>query len=258
MIDYCTIVTDKRELELLPLHINSLKHYAGDEFNIKICVPIDAEITEFCYKYCNDYVIVRTYTQMLHNPGLRQAGFDCANRMDKLMQVCTSDWVFLSQSDIIWTGNPLSKIKSMMNDNYGMLGIWPHGCTVVNRKVYKTCHHAFWPNGGWLGRVHSENPMMIQLCGNTEGADQVWWNRNSPPGSNQKLVNIDGVDVGMLLPMEMQGYGYLFDRAGPVSSYVHIGGASFHGLTDTPGDEVIKKVISNRIKDALLKFKRFA
>jgi len=258
MIDYCTILFNKSEHALLPLHLNSLRHYSKDLFNIKISVrPEDTESIEYCKQFDVEVLQHPVYTQQLSHPGLRQAGFDCANRLDKLMQSCTSDWVFLAQLDIVWVGNAIKRIAPLMNDTCGMLGIWPHGCTVINRKVYNECHHAFWPNGGWLGRVHSEHPnMMIQIIGNKEGGSQTWWKKHSNPNSQEKLINIDGIDVGMLLPIEMQGYGYTFDRAVPYE-YHHIGGASFHGLTDCLGDENIKQGIIKKINHALKKFKRF-
>jgi len=259
MIDYCTIVVDKNEVRLLRMHLNSLKHHAGNLFNFKISVPegllsLNVEFVGICEEFDAEVLIHPIYTQKLAPKwGLRQAGFDCANRMEKLMQACTSDWVFLSQSDIIWTGNPMPQIKTMMNDSYGMLGIWPHGCTIVNREVYAGCHHGFWPNGGWLGWICSEKPTVtVQMIGNTEGKERHWWTRAS---DKRGLVNIDGVDVGMLLRMEVQGYGYNFDYAGALPYYYHIGGASYHGLTDTPGDIAIKEEINNRIDLALEKFK---
>ena len=252
MIDYCTIIATERELEILPLHLNSLKHYSGD-FNLKVSVAENLENHAVFDRFDIDVLFHPTYTQLLAHPGLRQAGFDCANRMDKLMQACTSDWVILSQLDIIWKQDVMPKLRPLMTDEYGMIGIWPHGCTVVNRNVYEGCHHAFWPNGGWLGRIHSEDPPMIQLIGNREGSGQPWWKIGS--GIPGHLINIDGVDVGMLIKMEMQGYGYNFNYGGVNSCYHHIGGVSFHGLTD--GDEAIKKSIIAREQHALDKYRRF-
>ena len=255
-IDYCTILTSKNEFPLLSLNLNSMKHYMGNSIqSVKISVPDDLEIIEFCKQFPVEVIVHPTYTQMLNHPGLKQAGFDCANRMDKLVWSCESDYVILSHLDIVWLQNPLGRITPLMNHGYAMMGIWPHGCTVVNRNVYKGCHHGFWPNGGWLGKVVHDDPLMVCLCGNTEGKGLTWWNRDSNHlTSNEKLVNIDGVDVGMLLTMEVQGYGYLFDVC--QHEYHHIGGGSYHGLRAV-GDEVIKEDINKQIELALKRFKEF-
>jgi len=279
MIDYCTILFDKNEVQLLRLHLNSLKHYAGDLFNFKISVPEDPAADEIFMGICEEFdaqvLIHPVYTQKLNNPGLRQSGFDCANRLDKLMQACTSEWVFLAQSDLVWTGNPMVKLEPLMMPAYGMLGIWPHGATVINRDVYSGCHHAFWPNGGWMGKVTPDGTH-VQLIGCTEGGVR----RIRCPGQTGKLVkvegekvgvlmpdecprrngnyiDIDGVDVGMLLRMEMQGYGFLFDYGGALPFYHHIGGASLHGVSG-PDKDAIKLGISSKIASALEQYKEFA
>ena len=52
MIDYCTILFDPRERVLLPLHINSLRHYMPNTFNIKVCVrDDDEESIALCEEY---------------------------------------------------------------------------------------------------------------------------------------------------------------------------------------------------------------
>lgn len=244
-IDYCTILVSEAERDLLPLHINSALHYLGDGFNFKVSVkPDDTDTIKLCEKLNLEALPHPTYTQMLAHPGLRQAGFDCANRMDQLMKACTLDWVILSHLDIIWKQDAMQELRPLMTDEYGIIGSWPQGCVVVNRKVYGGCHHGFWPNGGWLGRVYPADPMMIQIIGIMEGKGELWWDRET--GVPGDLINIDAVDVGMLLKMEMQGYGYNFSYGEINSCHHHIGGASFHDDDDV-----------NRIQHALEEYRRF-
>lgn len=238
MIDYCTMVVSEVERDLLSLHINSARHYLGNDLNFKVSVkPDDTDTIALCEKFNLEVLPHPTFIQMEAHPGLRQAGFDCANRMDQLMKACTSDWVILSHLDIVWKDHPMQDLYSLMTDGCGIIGSWPQGCVVVNRKVYEGCHHGFWPNGGWLGRVHFEHPMlMIQIIGNREGDNKPWWNRET--GVDGDLINIDAVDVGSLLRIEMQGYGYAYNYGRVNSCHHHIGGVSFHVLTDDIVDRV--------------------
>jgi len=233
MIDYCTILVHEGERELLAMQLRSLRHYSGDEFNFKVSVrPEDTDSIEFCKQLGLEVLLHPTYTQMLAHPGLRQAGFDCANRMHELMKSCTSDWVILTHSDIIYTG----KIDmALMTDEYGLLGVWAHGCTAINRKVYNGCHYLFWPMGGILARLvcrpSKEWDGTVKLVGNHE--------------QEEEFLSVSGVDVGELLKLEMQGYGFKFDPSGFSGRYRHLGGASFHGLTPKETD-IIEDIIARK------------
>uniref|UniRef100_A0A6M3KTV3 Glycosyltransferase n=1 Tax=viral metagenome TaxID=1070528 RepID=A0A6M3KTV3_9ZZZZ len=269
MIDYCTILFDERERVLLPLHINSLRHYAPDTFNIKVSVrPEDTESIELCEKFGLEVLPHPIYTQLhatLDYKGYRHSGYDTANRLGKLMESCTSDWVVLSHLDIVWLGHPLNNsgqpgllpIKHLMTDEYGALGIYPHGSMALNRKAYNGCHCGFWPLNLAGKHYTIGNDSWVDVA----GYDEI----GKGEGPNWKLIVMNGIDVGMLLKVEIQSYGYKFYRPGP-TMYFHVAGAAYHGPGGThPGDKreltegdiAVYKEIDARIQKALVDFARF-
>ncbi len=241
MIDYCTIIFDERERVLLPLHVNSLRHYMPDLFNIKVSIcPDDFETAELCKQLKVEALLHPTYIQTSYPPGSPRAGFDNANRLNKLVESCSSDWVVCSHSDIVWTGDMMKSINPLMNDEAGMLGIWPHGTVVINRRAYNACHFYFWPISGFFGRMAGT---AIRLVGLQERT-----------GGDLKVV---GVDVGMMLKMEMQIYNYKFDPVGPSPFYFHIGTGSYHSSVGHANSENSLKETNNKIQSALNRFGKF-
>ena len=65
---------------------------------------------------------------------------------------------------------------------------------------------------------------------------------------DDETFSVDGLDVSRVLRLEVQGYGFLFDRAGPLSCYQHFGGASFHAAPEGSEGE---RFVENMIKQAL-------
>lgn len=242
MIDYCITAVHEREQELLLIHLNSLRHYNGDLFNVKVSVrPEDSDAIEFCNRLGLEVLIHPTYIQTL-SPGwnLRQAGFDNAYRLDGLMKSCTSDWAIIAHSDIVYHKNMMERIPSFLNDEFGLLGVYAHGSAIINRKIYNHCHYGFWPMGGILARkVEGENA--VSLVGNLE--------------QESEFLSVSGVDVGELLKMEMQGYGYKFDSAGSSEFYYHMGGGGFSSVSDF--DQEVVDTIDIRTKAWINKFKRW-
>jgi len=102
-----------------------------------------------------------------------------------------------------------------MNDDTGMIGYWPHGCVIINRKIYDICHHGFWPLGGFLVRKTDPDIDLFHLIGHTERVADA-----------DNEFGVHGVDVGAFLKIEMQGYHYRFTHYAP--PYHHIG----YGLHD--------------------------
>lgn len=249
-MDYCTMLVHDVERALLPLHINSLRHHMANYWNsFKISVrPDDFETIELCEQLGVEALRHPTYTQMVRdiNNSPKQGGFDNANRLNKLLEACNTDWVVLSHIDIIWTGDPMSEVYALANDNYGMLGIWPHGSIAINRKVYNECHHGFWP----LQVCGRKYDTWVELIGHEEAQLK---------GDNFTSIPVPGVDVGILLKMEIQDYGYRF-RVGIPMSYFHVGSASCHDSPDyleRPEQMIIRKATEDRIQFALDEFKIF-
>jgi hypothetical protein len=263
MIDYCTILFDERERVLFPLHINSLRHYMPGVFNIKVSVrPEDTEGIALCERFGVEALLHPVYTQ---SPGRNiggfrmclddRAGYDVANRHDLLMKACTSDWVVLSHMDIVWTSDMISKIKPYMTDEYGALGHYPGGCVAVNRKAYGECHSGFWsysfkgdyyddPRGAW-----------IRLAGALQ-----------PPDPGGRSVSVAGVDVGIMLEIEMQFYTYKVLREAMHYMFEHVGGGSYHGrggVSDfksepmSEGEIADHKVVYDNVQAFLSKFAMF-
>ena len=233
MIDYCTILFDERERVLFPLHINSLRHYMPGVFNIKVSVrPEDTGAIELCEKFGVEPLLHPVYTQ---SPGKKlegycgaRAGFDVANRHDLLMKACTSDWVVLSHMDIVWTSDMISKIKPYMTDEYGVLGHHPGGCFAVNRKAYGECHAGFWNYsfGGQLWTDAGEREPWVRLVG--VGPQEIVYYPEYPKARYSRIP-IATVDVGIMLELEMQSYGYRVVREAMHFMLEHIGGGSHHG-----------------------------
>jgi len=241
MIDYCTIIVDKRELELLPLHLNSLKHYCGDVFNIKISVPPDPEIVSIIReKYLVEVWPQDTYVQANPSKGIRQAGFDCSNRLDKLLQVSSSKWVILSHLDIVYKGPMLQSISAFMDDSHGMIGFWPHGVVAVNLEAYRNCHYGFWPITGMRALKLEDD--YVRLYG--------------PFSGGEKLFGVVGVDVGDLLRMEMHCYGYKCVM-GPELFYDHIGGQSYRAIHGRPEELETERAVEEQKQRALEIFGRY-
>ena len=241
MIDYCTIIVDKRECDLLPLHLNSLKRFMpGNWFNFKISVPPDDQIIEYCKQFPVDVLPQPTYVQANPSQGVRQAGFDCASRLDQLMRESTSKWVVLAHLDIVYTGPMMQIMRTLMTDEVGMIGIWPHGCVLINREVYNNCHYGFWPITGL--RALKLDDDYVRLYG--------------PFVGEHKLFGVVGVDVGDLLKMEMHCYGYKCVM-GPEGFYHHIGGQSYRSIYGRPEEHAAEQKVEEDKQRAMKIFAEF-
>ena len=244
ILDYCTILVDKNEWELLPLHLNSLRHYSpGVSFNFKISVPDDdPETIEYCKGFPVEVMPLPIFKQNIRNC-LNQASFDCANRLDKLIKSCTSDWVVVSHADIVYTGSLIDSISPILAPDVGMINYWPLGVTVINRKIYNECHFGFWPITN-LRTTNNDDP--LRLCNYTEAGD-----------SSRLII---GIDVGALLKLEMQGYGHRFVLSNLMHSYQHIGEQSRYWLYLSGSDDIKERKrleIEQKKQKALEEFKRF-
>ena len=259
MIDYCTILFDERERVLFPLHINSLRHYMPDVFNIKVSVrPEDAEGIALCESFGVEALPHPTYTQSQGRVISNLCSFDHANRMDLLIKASTSDWVMLSHMDIVWLGDMMLHAKPFMTDKYGMLGHYPTGIIAVNRKVYGECHTGFW-HYGFSAQYHGGSQPWARLIG--IGPQP----RDPPPVIGERVIVIPSVDVGCMLEIEMQSYAYRFNRSA-LTNYHHIGGGSYHGrggegdfCNDPLNEDTIAshKVIAYNVQKALDYYKKF-
>lgn len=247
--DYCTMLANREEMELLPLHLNSLLHFhPNDEFNIKICVPEDKEIIECCKNFPNadiEILVLPTFPHYgLLGNGHRQVGYDCANRMDKLMQICDAEWVVMSHLDVIYEGQMFQEIKDINNKgeygDVGLVGHHPNGVFVLNRKAYFGCNCKFFPiGGGFVGK--KIDAYTVLLCGMNDIL----------PG--ERPVSIIKTDVGDVLEVEMQITGY---RILPLNNYYfHIGGQGFYGKGEV--DKNFENKAHARKQEALNKYVRF-
>ncbi len=248
MIDYCTILFDERERVLLPLHINSLRHYMPGVFNIKVSVrPEDAGAIALCEKLGVEALPHPIYTQSQGRVSSNLCSFDHANRMDLLIKACTSDWVMLSHMDIVWLGDVIDQAKSFMTADYGMLGHYPTGIIAVNRKVYGECHTGFW-HYGFSAQYHGGSQPWARLIG--IGPQPIL----PRPVIGERVIVIPSVDVGCMLEIEMQSYAYRFNRSA-LTNYHHIGGGSYHGRGgegDFCKDELNEDTIATHKKIAAL------
>jgi len=226
MIDYCTILFDERERVFFPLHINSLRHYMPGVFNIKVSVrPEDSGAIALCEKFGVEALLHPVYTQSPGKTVHSLPSFDHANRLDLLMKACTSDWVMLSHMDVIWTGNVM-QVKSLMTDEYGILGHYPHGSIAVNRKAYGECHAGFWEY-----RFRGEYWDDVDAHIKRGDAYARPWVRlvGAVPTAEIVEVVIPAVDVGCMLEMEMQSYAYKHHRGAVTEHHQHICFGSYHG-----------------------------
>jgi len=268
MIDYCTILFDERERVLFPLHINSLRHYMPGVFNIKVSVrPEDTEGIALCESFGVEVLPHPVYIQSPGKEhGVNPAAPDNANRMNLLMESCTSSWVVLSHLDIIWTGNMMLKAKSFMTDEYGVLGHNPHGSMAVNRKAYGECHAGFWIysfRAQYWDESDSPHDPWVRLVGVAD----------PHPDPRCNVYVVATVDVGTMLEMEMQTYSYKFNR-GVVVDYHHVCEGSYYGrgghwggdytrnadgniIPLTEAGKAHHEVIDGRVDLAKLKYARF-
>ena len=112
--DYCTMLVNREEMELLPLHLNSLFHHnTKDSVNVKISVPDnDPEIINYCNQFPVEVCLLPKHPHYGRpGNGHRQVGYDSANRMDKLVRTCTTDFVVLSHLDIVHTEPMIPSIR---------------------------------------------------------------------------------------------------------------------------------------------------
>lgn len=266
MIDYCTILFDEREHPVFILHINSLRHYMPGVFNIKVSVrPEDSEGIALCERLGVEALPHPVYTQSpgkVHGTNL--ASGDHANRLDLLMKACTSDWVVLSHSDVVWNGNMMLRTQPLMTDEYGILGTYPHGSIAVNRKAYGECHSGFWHysfRAEYWSQDGTPHPPWVRLVGVGSFAQDP----------KCVLLVVPSVDVGCMLEIEMQAYTYKHDR-GAVASYYHVAGGSYHGkggvadldkdaagniIPLTEDGKAHHEVIAGRIEKTLADYARF-
>ncbi len=242
-LDFCTMMISKKEWPLLPLHYNSMRHYMGEECNsFKISVPDNTETIEYCKQFPGLEVLIHPmYVQADKAGGMRQVGYDTANRMDLLMKACTADWVVMSQMDIIYTGNIVKEAEPYLNDDYGVLGTFPHGLTIVNRKAYGYMHYGFWPVTCLT--VDVLNDAHVRLCG------------PDTPMGNGKKYGVLGVDTGEFPTIEMPIYGYKYSIAPCVHLYHHIGGGAWP--YEGEGEQEAKKTYEERLAFALKQFAKF-
>jgi len=274
MIDYCTILFDERERVLFPLHINSLRYYMPGMFNIKVSVrPEDTEGIALCESFGVEVLQHPVYIQSPGKAhGLDPSGPDNANRMNLLMETCTSPWVIHSHMDIIWKDNMMLKAEQFMTDEYGVLGHYPHGCMAVNRKAFIECHTGFHKcsfRAQYWDEEDTPHDPWVRLVG---------VNDPHPPHHNNprsKIYVVATVDVGVMIEIAVQNYSYKFNR-GVVVDYHHVCEGSYYGrggrwgvdgdyARDANGSiipltEVGKahhEVIDGRVNDALLKYAMF-
>jgi hypothetical protein len=228
-IDFCTMCVSESELKLIKMNINSLRFYSGNHItNYKISIPPDrVDVIDICKKLDVQVLIHPVYIQkMMFNCHLSQVGFDCANRMNELVKSCESDWVLLSHLDVVWKRS----ITIDLQDHSGMVGWWPHGSVLINRRVYDMCHYGFWPLANLWAIPFGDDS--VKLVGSYERSG--------------KTFIVDGLDVSWILKLEMQNYGYGFSDE-LLKTYHHIGGGSCINSQDS----------YNRIQWAIREFKQF-
>ena len=217
-LDFCTMMVKKAEWPFLPLQINSMKHHMEGYWNsFKISVPSDDQETiDYCASFGIDVLPHETYMQEDKSGGMKQDGYDTANRMDLLMKACTTDWVVLAHLDIIYTGPLAGLAQTHFNNNNGVIGFWPHGLTIVNRKAYSHMHYGFWPITCFEVEVLNEHH--ARLCG------------IDTPRENRETYGVLGIDTGEFITISMPVYGYRYLPA-PLGSwttfYFHVGGISY-------------------------------
>lgn len=245
-LSFCTMMVHERERKLLPLHLYSLKYYMPDYLEgFRICVPDDNnEIIEQCKKHKIEVVPHPTYVQFDVSGGLKQIGYDTASRMDKLMQTCVSDWVVISHLDIIYTGSILEALLPYMNDSYGVIGIWAHGCTAVNKKAFDCCHFTFWPFTCFQVQVLSENHVRVR-------------GSNTPKEGDGKIYGALGIDTGEFITIEAPVYGFKFEVSNLINHYHHVGGQSYEQTRETEEDRKLVQEIEDRKEKALKMFGEF-
>lgn len=218
IFDYCTIMVSETEYDFLPLHLKSLKKYNPDDvLNVKMSIrPEDHEKT-VAMLACNnikDIDLMPEPSYIQGGEGAKQCAFDTSYRMDKLMQSCSADWVILSHLDIIHTAPMIDRVRHLLDDKHSVVGIWPHGCTIINRKVYDYCHFKFWPLNAAQAVVHHGN---VGVTIYTHIKQE-----------REPLVCVEGIDVGMMIIIESRTYGYLVDIGSPARCYYHVGGLSLN------------------------------
>lgn len=227
-LDFCTMMVHKREWELLPLQINSIKHHMSSDFNsFKISVPDDDhEIIEYCSQFNIEVLPSPRYVQADKAGGMKQAGYDTANRMDQLMRACTTDWVVLAHLDVVYIGDLVGTARSLLNDEFGVIGFWPHGVTIINRRAYKDMHYGFWPITCF--EVEILNEYHARLCG------------PDTPRGDGKIRGVLGIDTGEFITIEMPVYGHKFMvmpfGVNWINYYRHIGGQSYI-FTNSPEED---------------------
>jgi len=196
------------ELKLIKMNINSLRFYSGNHItNYKISVPPNrTDVIDICKQLDVQVLNHSMYFQKYFGKNSDDPAFDTSNRIHELIKSCTSDWVLLSHLDVVWK----EPIITDMTDRVGMVGIWPHGSTLINREVYERCHHGFWPLG-CLWAVELDGQRGIRVVGR---CDQKY----------SKCI-INALDVGMMLTLEMQYYGYDIIME-LYKCYHHLGGIS--------------------------------
>jgi len=203
MIDYCTFMIKEKERPLLIKHLSSLRSMCPGVFNVKVSTADIENIPEA------DEVVKLPFYKQECITCMKLAGYDSANRIDHIIRRCESQWVVVAHSDIVYISSLINPISGFMRDGTGMIGIWPHGLTVINRDIYLSCHAGFWPIFG------------LHLASN-----------DNLVGLEDRLPDcrlVASLDVSELLRIEMQGLGYHCVGTNDFSSgsvYRHIGGGS--------------------------------
>jgi len=227
--DYLTFVVCDNERDLAVMQIRSLLEYSSkDNFNIRMNIRKgDTETIDYIKKTLgnkvDEIVETETFVQKIgpRNTSLNQAGYDLCNRMDVMMAGCTTNWVIATHADIVFHSSLTNAIGPMIADEKGMIGIWPHGLTVLNRAAFNASHFKFWP----FPHIFLQNDRNnLRIRGVFD---------------DKKEKIIDSLDVSVTLTVELQGLGYLYDEASSLGGHVyyHLGGQSYHGVKAVLGKE---------------------
>lgn len=230
-IDYCTFMVAERERDLLTIHLNSLRHYCPGMFNIKVSAVEAMEIP-------GAEVIPMPFYKQISTSRLNLGGYDAANRMDILLREhCDSQWAVIAHADIVYHASLWDSIKELMHENTGMIGVWAHGLTVINRKIYAYCHAGFWP---FFGMHLATNDNLVGL------------EERSP-----ECHLVASLDVAELLSIEIQGLGYHRERKAVNLPYEHIAGQSHHWMMGVPKDSSLVQASDASRASAIARHNQF-
>ena len=232
-LNYYVAIVDNRELDILKLHLKSLEYYCPNVFDVVVASSFPTGIEGV------KEVIVPIYEQ-LSTSLLNKAGYDFCNRIHPSIAMGSSDWFVVAHADIIYRSSLLVHISPYFKEDIGMIGCWPHRATTINRKIYNQCHLGFWP----LPNIYMQKD--LNLVGLFERMEEG-------------VLSISSLDIGDALRIEIQGYGYKYERMGDSvgNIYHHIGALSGHAKKVLPSEEKAENHINELEKKKALAISMF-